>query len=247
MRLNLHSVLVCFAMAVPAQAQHPGSVPAVGTIISRMSDARAENRAQFRPYKVVRDYKLYGTDPHVSKAEIVVDVRFVPPNQKQFTIKKASGWRLGERIVRQMLEGETAAVKEYGSTDITPANYDFQFVGEEEVNGRRCYVLGLIPKRKDSHLLLGKIWVDAKTYLLHHFRGEPAKSVSWLLRGERIAFAYGDVDGMWLQTSFESKASVRIFGAFTMISRDVEYQIRRPDAATGGEAWITLSMANKKN
>jgi hypothetical protein len=124
-----------------------------------------------------------------------------------------------------MLEGEATAVEEYGSTDVSAANYDFRFIREEEVNDQHCYVLDLVPKRKDKNLLRGRIWVDAKTYLLRRFDGEPAKAPSWWLREPHIAFVYGDVSGMWLQTGSESRANVRIFGPYTMVSRDVRYQV----------------------
>jgi negative regulator of sigma E activity len=95
---------------------------------------------------------------------------------------------LGEKIVRQMLDSETRIVENYGSTDISPSNFDLHFLGQEQINGKRCYVLQLIPLRKDPHLLRGKIWVDASTYLLHRMEGAPPSSPSWWLRDARIAF-----------------------------------------------------------
>ena len=224
------SLFLGLAVAIGASAQNGSPLPTVEAILTRMGEARAENRARFRPYKVTRDYKLFGKEKHKPKSQVVADVSFVPPNSKRFAIQKTHGAGLGERIVRQMLEGETEVVKQYGSTDVSPANYDFQFLREEEVNGQHCYVLALLPRRKDRNLLRGNIWVDAKTYMLHRFMGEPAKAPSWWLRDARIAFVYGDVSGMWLQTASESSANVRLFGPYTMISHDVEYQIGEPDA-----------------
>ena len=223
----LRSLLFTLAVAC-ASAQTGGGAPTVQAIITSMGEARAENRARLRPYKVTRDYKLFGKEKHKPKSQVVADVSFVPPNSKKFAIQETNGAGLGERIVRQMLEGEVEAVKQYSSTDVSPANYDFRFIGEEEVNGQHCYKLDLLPKRKDRNLLHGNIWVDSKTYMLRRFMGEPARSPSWWLRDARIAFDYGDVGGMWLQTASESNASVRLFGHYTMISRDVEYQIGEP-------------------
>jgi len=89
----------------------------------------------------------------------------------------------------------------------------------------RCYLLELLPRRKDHNLLRGRVWVDATTYLVRRIEGEPAKSPSWWLRDVRIAFGYGEVGGMWLQTASEVTVNVRIVGPHTMVSRDVKYRI----------------------
>jgi hypothetical protein len=110
-----------------------------------MAQARADSRAHLRSYKITRDYKLFGKDVQKTKFEAIADVTFVPPDFKEYAIQRVSGLGLGEKIVRQMLDNETRIVKNYGSTDISPINYDLGFIGQEQVNGERCYVLELIP------------------------------------------------------------------------------------------------------
>jgi hypothetical protein len=104
-------------------------------------------------------------------------------------------------------------------------NYDFRFIREADVSGQRCYVLELLPRRKEKHLLHGDIWVDADTYLLRRFEGEIAKTPSWWVRDVSVTFVYGDVGGMWLQIASEAVANVRILGRSTMVSRDMKYKI----------------------
>lgn len=206
------------------QAQSGTVAPDVDTILARMAQARAENRTHLRPYSVLRDYKLFGKEKQTSKAEIIADVSFVPPDVKHYAIREANGMGLAEKIVRQMLDHETDIVKDYGSTDLTSANYDFRFVREDELSGQRCFVLEMVPKRKGKTLLQGHIWVDATTYQLRRTEGEPGKAPSWWLRDSRIVLVYGDVGGMWLQTASESTANVRFVGPHTMVARDVEYK-----------------------
>jgi hypothetical protein len=138
---------------------------------------------------------------------------------------------MGESIVRRMLEGQMAFAKDSGSTDISRGNYDFRFIREEDVNGHHCYVLELLPRRKAKNLLRGNIWVDANTYLIHRVEGEPEKSSSWWLRDVRIVLLFGYVGEMWMQTSSESTANVRIVGQYKMISQDVSYKIDQPSPA----------------
>ncbi|HEX2521269.1 MAG TPA: outer membrane lipoprotein-sorting protein [Terriglobia bacterium] len=213
------------AIVSPASAQTTSTVPAVETIIARMAQARAENRHRFRPYIVTRDYKLFGKERQDTKSQVTAEVTFVPPNSKRYAIQQSIGTRLGERIVRRMLESEAEIAKDYGSTDISPDNYELRFIREENVGGQGCYVLELLPKRKDKNLVRGSIWVDARTYLLHRTEGQPAKRPSWWLRDVHMVFLYGDVEGMWLQTVSESTATVRILGQHTIVSRDVKYDV----------------------
>jgi hypothetical protein len=209
-----------------------------------MARARAENRARFRSFVVTRHYALFGKERNKSKSQVTAEVTFVPPNSKQFSIQQSTGSGLGEKLVRRMLEGETEIVEDYGSTDISPDNYDFRFIGEQFLDNQRCYVLELFPKRKHRTLLRGTVWVDVNSYLLHRLEGEPAKSPSWWLRNVRIAFTYSDVAGMWLQTASEYTTNVRIFGQYTMTSRDVRYEAAEPiDAGLLGPKTL-LQSAN---
>lgn len=216
------------------QTGNGNTAPAVETILSRMIQARTENRALLRPYSVTRDYRLFGKDKEKTRAEVIADVTFVPPDVKHFAIQQANGIGLGKRIVREMLEHEAEAVKNYIATDASPANYDFRFGGEADLGGRPCYVLELLPRRKDERLIRGKIWVDADTYLVHRVEGQPAKGPSWWLRDVRIVLTYGDVGGMWLQTASESTTNVRFFGQHTLFSRDMEYKLSDVVVAAAG-------------
>ena len=216
------------AAVVDASAQTRGKVPTLETIIARMAQARDENESRFRRYVVTRDYQLFGKERDKSKSQVIADVIFVPPDSKNYAIQQSNGSGLGERIVRRMLASEAEIAKDYVSTDFSAANYEFGFIREEDVSGQRCYVLELLPRRKDGNLLRGNIWVDATTYLLRRAEGEPAKIPSWWLRDVHLALFYSDVSGMWLQTALEATATVRILGPYTMVSRDVKYKIGEP-------------------
>jgi outer membrane lipoprotein-sorting protein len=218
-------VLYLVAGMGSTRAQTTNSVPTAETIIARMAQARAENRARLRPYIVTRNYKLFGKDESKAKSEVIADVAFVPPDSKKYTIAETNGSGLGQILVRRMLANEAEVTKDYVSTDISADNYEFRFLREEDASGQRCYVLELLPKRVEKHLLRGDIWVDASTYLLRRFEGELAKPPSWWVRDVSVTFVYGEVGGMWLQTATEAAADVRKLGHSMMVSRDVKYKI----------------------
>ena len=208
-----------------ASPQTGNLVPTEETIITRMAQARAENRTRLRPYIVTRNYKLFGKDESKARSEVVADVAFVPPDSKKYTIEETTGSGLGQALVRRMLANEAEVTKDHAGTDFSADNYDFRFIRAADLSGQRCYVLELLPWRKENHLLRGDIWVDANTYLLRRFEGEFAKPPSWWVRDVSVTFVYGEVGGMWLQTATEAAADVRILGRTTMVSRDVKYKI----------------------
>ncbi len=225
------------AVVSRASAQTASPVPAVEAIVDRMAQARDENRHRFRPYIVTREYKLFGKERQNIKSQVTAEVTFVPPDSKKYAFQKSSGAGLGGTIVGRMLESEAEIAKNYGSTDISPSNYDFRFIREEELTGRRCYVLELNPRRKEKNLVRGNIWVDADTYLVHRTEAEPAKSLSWWVRDVRMVFLYGDVEGMWLQMASEATATVRMLGQHTIVSQDVKYNIDKLVAAGPQQAF----------
>ncbi len=215
-----------------SSAQAPAPSPTVETIVSRMAQTREENRALMRPYKITRNYKLFAKGKEQAKSDVTAEITFTPPGSRAYKITASSGMGLGEKIVREMLDGETQIVKQSDANDISLENYRFQLLPEQEENGRKLYVLELFPKRQDKHLLHAKVFVDAATFRLIRMSGEPAKSPSWWLRDPHITFFHGEVSGMWLQVGSESTVNVRLFGEYKMVSHDVAYQVSAPRVAS---------------
>jgi len=221
MHRTLIGILIGCASATLADES---SMMSVDTIVANMTAARAQNREHFRAYQITREYTLTGKDKQTPNSVVVATLSFVPPNTKTFTILSHTT-NLGERVVRSILEAEVAAVQAPETIELSIANYAFMLASIEAWHGRQCYVLDMMPRRKEKGLLHGSIWVDASTFLLHRVMGQPAKSPSWWLRQPHIEFSYGPVEGMWLQTGSLSSANVRVFGPYTMTSRNREYHV----------------------
>ncbi|HET7840611.1 MAG TPA: outer membrane lipoprotein-sorting protein [Terriglobia bacterium] len=221
-------LFVSLIVAVPgAAAQTASTVPDVSSIVARMASARTQNRNRFRPYTVTREYSLFGKEKEQPKSQVIADVVFVPPGSKNYTIQQATGSSLGGSIIRRTLTYETEVAKSYALTDYSPENYDFQFLRQDVLGGHACYVLELLPRRKDQYLVHGNLWVDAGTYLPRRFEGEPARNPSWWVRDMRISFVYSEVGGMWLPTALQASADLRWLGRYTMVSQDVRYKLNK--------------------
>jgi len=232
------------AASLPARAQ--SSTPSLQLIIARMAEARALNQARLRSYVVTREYILLDKDEQRKRSEVTAEISFAPPGFKQYQIVQTQGSGLGERIVRRMLDGETQIVKDYAATDISPDNYEFRLLGDDESLGVRCYLLYLTPKRAQKTLLRGTAWVDANSYLLRRMEAAPAKSPSWWLRDVEVVFSYGDVEGLWLQSASRFTTDVRLFGQHTMTSRDVRYAFATAEPTAPQRSDSTPLAANEQ-
>jgi len=99
------------------------------------------------------------------------------------------------------------------------------------LEGKRCFILGMEPRREEKDLLRGRIWVDAENYNIRRVEGSPAKNPSWWIHDIDILMSFADVDGMWLRTFTHAVANVRFKGKYIMESRDLEYSFTQETAS----------------
>lgn len=223
------SAFLLLLLGAFAIAQEGRPSPDVNTIVARMIAVREGNKAQVKGYTVKRNYELLDKQEQ-PKAEVVATITYHPPNDKQYNIESSSGG-IGGKVLRDILQKETESGKDEQHKELSRENYDFQFVGEEALNGRNCYVLSINPRRDDKEMIRGKIWVDAQNYNIHRIEGKTVKSPSWWIRDLYILMTFTSVDGMWLHTFTHAVADVRFKGKYVMESRDVEYGPAAPSTA----------------
>ena len=215
-------VCLCAAVALNVRAQAT-SPPTLEQILMRMQAAEGAERD--RPgYSVLREYQLSGTDASAPTSQVLAEVEYFPPSSKQFAIRKTEGSDRGEKIVRRVLEHEVRMTKDSGESAVIQSNYNFALLGQENLGGRRCYLLGLNPRRDTPELLKGHAWVDADSFLILRLEGEPAKSPSWWIKDLRVAIDYGRADGIWLPVTTHATADLRLLGTQVLTSRDVKVQ-----------------------
>jgi hypothetical protein len=215
---------------VNATQQNANSVKA-NSIVDAMLKAQQENKARVKPFTVKRGYLLLDKQEQ-EKAKMVASITVLPPDAKEYQIESSSGG-MGANILRDVLTKETEQPKDADRKELSRNNYDFTLLGEEALNGRRCYLLGLNPKREEKDLLRGKLWVDSETYNILRIEGSPVKSPSWWIHDVNILMSFAEVDGMWLRTSTHAVANVRFKGKYIMDSRDLEYSFTQETASRG--------------
>ncbi len=222
--LLLAGALLAQTAARPAPPWATQALPDLDAIVRRMEQAQLTNNNHVVPYTVTREYALYGDNLQQPTSEVIADVNFLPPDQKTYAIKESSGSGRGEKVVKKVLEHEAEITRTGKRIPISSADYDFRYLGEQPLNGAACYLLQLTPKHEAKDLLIGKLWVDGRTYQIRRFEGAPAKNPSWWLKDVKITMNYGQVGDMWLQTSSQGSADVRLLGRHFMTARDIRYQ-----------------------
>lgn len=221
------SAFLVLILGIFAAAQES---PKVEVIVGRMMAMRQVNKAKVRGYTVKRDYQLMDKQEQ-PKAQVVATITYHPPDDKQYNIESSSGG-IGGKVLRDILQKETEAGKDAQRKELSPENYDFQLVGQEALDGRKCYVLSINPKRDEKDMIRGKVWVDAENYNIHRIEGKTVKSPSWWIRDLYVLMTFASVDGMWLHTFTHAVADVRFKGKYVMESRDVEYGPATSSAST---------------
>jgi hypothetical protein len=193
-------------------------------ILTHMDQARAADRDHSVAYTVTREYHLTSQGADQADSQVVAQVNFTPPGAKDYTIVKSQGGDRATGIVRKVLDQESSMAGRSQSHEVNTQNYNVALAGRETIEGHDCYVLQLTPKRETVELVRGKAWVDARSFELRRIAGKTAKSPSFWIKNLDVTINYGEVKGVWLQTSTQATADVRIAGPHVLTSRELDVQ-----------------------
>jgi len=233
-RWALSGMLVALLCSVPvAQETNPAATMNLESIVRLMQNAQAASHPQVS-YQIIREYRLSGAKDAKADSEVVAEVNFQPPASKGYVIQKSSGSNRGQQLVRRILDNEVAATSKdkKANNAISNDNYAFSYVGEASLGGHSCYVLGLKPKRSEKDLIAGQIWVDKRSFRVRQVEGEVEKTPSWWLKRVRVKLGFAELEGLWVQTSMEAVADVRLVGEHTLTSRILDYRREAEVAVT---------------
>ena len=223
-------LLAALCTALSATLWGQSRTPSVDDIVGKMEQANVEARDHSVPYTVSREYQLSGEKTQKASSQVMAKINFVPPSQKDYTVRKLEGSDRGTDIVRRVLEHESQMATHAELHEITARNYQFALLGREVIDGHDCYVLQLTPRRNEPDLVNGKAWVDTTSFQIRRIDGVPAKSPSWWIHNLHVTINYGAVQGVWTQLATLAVADVRLMGTHVLTSREVDLQTTTVDA-----------------
>jgi len=183
-------------------------------IVQKMNEWEGRRTQQLRESHGTRRYVL--TNERWNKnAEMQVEAHYQRGQGKSFRMLAATGSEdIQNRVFKKLLETETEASKsaDLDPSEITVARYNLKLLGQEVIDGRKCYVLQINPKHKSKFLIEGKAWIDAAEYGLVRLEGRPSASVSFWVGRPFITQNFAKVGDQWLASSNHSIAESRLFG-----------------------------------
>ena len=215
MKYHLLLTALLLLSASPLVAEDgSGELPTAQEIVARMAAHDLQRQAAIEGYAGMRRYVL--ENHHFQKrAEMLVRVQGDPDGTKHFDVVSEEGWKAANtHVLRKMLESEseTSRPELRATAKVNSKNYDFVFVGTEQLADRVAFVLEITPKRKEKYLFRGRIWVDAEDYALVRAEGNPAKSPSFWTKSTHFVHVYQKSGALWFPLSTESVTEARIFG-----------------------------------
>ncbi len=212
-----------------ASAQSPKPPLTTNQVVAQLVQRNQERAAQLRHYQSCRYYSVdYVGFPMEKSADMLVDMHFNAPAQKEFHILQQHGSHLLlDHVLGELIQTEKEALDKpnLGRTDLTPDNYEFRLIGTDTISGKPQYVLEVTPRFKSKFLYRGKIWVDANDFAVSRISAQPAKSVSFWISHTDIEHEYKKIGEFWLPSLNTSVAHVRFGGTARLTIEYRDYHI----------------------
>ncbi len=200
-------------------------------VVARMIERNRLRNEHLQRYSAVRRYEIRNPDGRVS-AETVVRVDYQAPGTKTFQkVSEEGSWVVRRLVFDRLLESEeeTSSGPERRDSAISENNYAFTIIGEENLAGRRCFIVEAKPKRTDKYLFEGKLWIDAQDFGIAKISGHPAAKLSfWINRAEFVR-QFQRIDGFWLPCLDETIVDIRVHGRREFRIEHEQYVINAPN------------------
>jgi len=227
-----------FVMAASLQAAGISTAlaPLTGEeIFSRLIEHNRQRESLMRGYSVRRAYSATNGAGKLYAAE-EVRMSYAAPDEKTFVTLSARGsWLVRDLVFSRLMQTEAAAArgKDRNDSSITPANYRFEALATDEVDGRPCYVVQAIPLLKNKYLFEGRIWIDAVEFAVARIVARPASNPSFWIRHVEFVRTYSKVGSLWLPSRDETVADIRIYGRKVLTIDHHDYVLNTGDESSG--------------
>ena len=208
-------------------------------VVARMVARNQERARELEGYRSRRHYHLdYNGILGARQADMVVDVLYHSPSEKDFEVVSESGSKwICNHVLRRLMEveKENAQPGARERTEINPANYDFKLLGQEiGPDGTPYYVLEAEPKTENTYLFRGKVWVEGRDFAVARIEGEPAKNPSRWTKQSDFHHEYVRLDGIWLPAKNDTLTQLHFLGQSHLTIEYKDYQVTRAEG-TGAD------------
>lgn len=201
-------------------------------ILSAFSIAAAADQPALAPDAIVQNYCAAQEQAHSAQASRMdVDIQASLPRLKKqgrlhglrkitvlgrITYAKLifeGDNTVKNQVIERYLTAEAEAQQDQpAALAVTPANYKFQYKGQNQVDGRTVHIFQVTPKRKLQGLFKGEVWIDAATYLPIQESGYLIKNPSIFVKKVAFVRKFEIRDGVAVTRQVQSTVDTRLFG-----------------------------------
>lgn len=230
MKLKLVGCAVCLLLrlqADPPVTTSTEDAKGAGPIAAHMVERASKQRSELLGYSAMRRYTL--RNHHLlHDASITALLVYQSGKGKHFSVvREEQVTGIVQHVLNNILkEEEERSRPDPSQGDVTPSNYKFALLGEEIRDGRMCYRLKLVPRRKNKFLIVGDLWVDTKVFAIVCMSGRPSKSVSFWIGRPFVEQHFEPVNGFWVPSRNESTAQVKLAGRTELTIDCWDYKFR---------------------
>jgi hypothetical protein len=261
-RLLVALVFLMAILALPDNARAQSSMPQpvmearlnLPQVVDKLVTKNLERADALQKYQGRRTYTLtYSGFPTALHAEIVVDMTYEAPANRQFKIISQSGpqWLI-DRVLKRLLETEQEASTEENRARVAlnSSNYDFSDLARQDTPDNCSYMVAVEPKIPSKLLYRGHIWVDRKDFAVCRIEAEPAKNPSFWIKKTVIHHSYIKIGDFWLPSENQSVSEIRGGGRAVLTIKYQNYEILAAHALKGsdpGPSSSTLVLTEHSN
>jgi hypothetical protein len=233
-------VLLCATAGVWAENAVVGTASPAGLsateVVAQMQRHNDQRTEELKHYTSLRHYQVeYKGFSRTLVGKMDVEADYDAATGKSFRIVSESGSKfLCEKVLKRAVDGEREASQDTSSTALTTANYKFQLLGSENLDGRPTYILNVEPITANRFLYRGKIWVDATDFAVAKIEAQPSKNPSFMIAQTLIHFTTDMANGFWLPGENRSETKVRIGGTAVLTIDYGNYQFAPNTLHAGG-------------
>jgi len=224
------NIAILFISALAGFAGNPINTPTntpvkPEDVVTKMMRQDTIRQKTSGAYSWMARYSLHNRSRN---AEMLVHWTRTADGLKRYEIISESGdGGVRDHVFHKLLESEVEASKpsERNRSRMDFYNYSFEYVDQEELDGRPAFVFDLTPRNDSKYLTKGRVWIDATDFAVIQVTGAPAHNPSFWTKKVDFVQRYKKEGDVWVTASNHSITEAKIFGTADLTIEYFDYNI----------------------